>query len=1357
MDIRKILTSTFLGLFLLSNSLYGQYEALSNKKDFLQFNHLREDIGMANMVVNQIYEDKDGFIWFSTETGLCKFDGHQVEYLQYGLGARNITLANTCAFFTDESGDTWMGNGPQIFVYHRPTEQLSNVEYTMENGLSLPTITALKVYGDEVWVGTEQGLCFANLEDKLQFHTLDFPASLAQPSQHITSLLVGPRNHLWVGTQQGLFLVKTDAYGHHELKNIPLKGVVHPQVKALQTYDNYHLLVTTSEGLFAVDSKQNANLILAQSDITAANATSTGEIWCTTFGEGIFHFNSLEDNGTPYKNFNVSNSTFNYINTSFVDSHDNLWIVPEKLGLRWLNRSSQFVTNYIQLHYQEGLNNNIVKDIEVDAEGNWYIGTYWGLSIYHPQTQTYKQVPLLKHADSTNKIESLAFDSTGRLWIGTRDGLYDYRPQTGALNFHSALGGQLVWSISPTRDGQGLWLGTDQGVFEMDFDHDRIHTFSLDPDATPSTTPCQVLTLLEDALHRLWVGTEKRGLFMAKDCRDKKALSFTAMNNSETDAGCDAATIYALFESNDGTIWVGTQHGLFRYLEDGTFEHFADESGKAYNIVKGITEDDKERLWLTTHLGLICIDRSSKVAVNYNTIDGMSSDIFNIGACKMTDGCLLAGSLKGLIAIETDSLTNVEPAIENFYISDIAVNNRPVKVGIRSNDQFTTSVAPRYLDHLELQHDENNISISFGNIEINHPQRIRWAYRIVEKEENWQVLPEGEHTITLLNLSKGKYTLEYKSTNANQHWGNQTKTLEIRILPHWSQTRWAYTFYGAMGLFLMLATLNYQKRKIKEKETLEKERALHRQTLALEKDKIEFFTNISHELRTPMTLITAPLHELREKGEHLSKEEKQYYVDLMNKNVQLLDRQIEQLLNFSKIQNGMAHLQLGHHQIALIVQHIVANFKDYAQQKGISISFADHTTLGNVVCDSHAIEIILCNLISNAIKYSPKGSKVEVDLTLPSEKPGHYCISVKDEGIGISEAQQKDIFKRYARMDNAQSTAGGIGIGLAYAQSLVKLHEGEITVHSQLNQGSCFAVFLPIQLSGTGDIVQPSPIVVTTERPMCDTEIQLPANNDVDSEEKETLLIVEDNADLQTFLQTLLGNRYRILTANQGKEGWALACQELPDLIITDVMMPEMDGIEMTRRLKDNYLTSHIPVVMLTAKGEIRDELEGLNAGANFYLKKPFLPHQLELIVKNIQEQQQKMRHYLQSQTFSSNGENQPENDEVQDKFLQQVTEYIQAHLSSPDLTVENLAEAMNVSSVHLYRKLKQSTDISPNDWIRNLRMKQATQLLCRKEMNVTDVAYAVGYSDPKYFSKCFKTLYGLSPTAYVKTKASKE
>ena len=1354
MKTRHILLSILLNL--LPNSLYAQYEAISQRKDFLQFNHLKEDIGMANMVVNQIYEDKDGFIWFSTETGLCKFDGHQVEYLQYGSEARNKTLANTCAFYTDDSGDTWMGNGSRIILYHRQTEDLTDVEYTTDNRLPLPSITALKVYGDDIWMGTEQGLWFAKLEDKLQFQKLDFTTTLAQTSHHITSLLVGPGNHLWAGTQQGLFLVKTDAEGHHELKNIPLKGVEQPQIKALQTYDNCHLLVITSEGLFAVDSKQNAKLILAQSDITAANATSTGEIWCTTFGEGIFHFNSLEEKGTPYKNFNVSNTTFNYINTSFVDSHDNLWIVPEKLGLRWLNHSSQFVTNYTQLHYQEGLNNNIVKDIEVDTEGNWYIATYWGLSVYHPQAKTYEHVSLLKHAKSTNQIESLAFDSTGRLWIGTRDGLYDYHPQTGAISSHPALDGQLVWSISPASDGLGLWLGTDQGLLKMDFDHDRIHSFSPGHAVTPSVAPDQVLTLLEDSHHRLWVGMRKNGLFMAKDIRDANKISFSALRNSETDTGCDASTIYSLFESHDGAIWVGSQNGLFRYLEDGTFEHFADESGKAYNIIKGITEDTKNRLWLTTHLGLICIDRKSKETVNYNTIDGMSSDIFNIGACKMTNGWLLAGSLKGLIAVQTDSLIQEEATNENFYISDIAVNNLPVKVGEQSHDQFATSVAPRYLDKLELQHDENNISISFGNIEINHPQRIRWAYRIVEKEENWQVLPEGEHAITLLNLSKGNYTLEYKSTNANQHWGSQTKTLVIRILPHWSQTLWAYAFYGAMGLLLLIAILNYQKRKIKEKETLEKERALHRQTLALEKDKMEFFTNISHELRTPMTLITAPLYELREKGDQLSKVEKQYYVDLMNKNVQLLDREIEQLLNFSKIQNGMAHLHLGHHQVARIIQRIVSNFQDYAHQKGISISFTDYTTLGNVVCDSHAIEIILCNLISNAIKYSPEGGKVEVDLTLPSEKPGHYCISVKDEGIGIREAQQKDIFKRYARMDNAQHTAGGIGIGLAYTQSLVQLHEGEITVHSQLHQGSCFAVFLPLQLSDSGDVMQPS-TVVATAKPVCDAELPLPAISLADPEGKETLLIVEDNTDLQTFLQTLLGHRYRILTANHGKEGWTLACHNLPDLIITDVMMPEMDGIEMTRKLKANYMTSHIPVVMLTAKGEVRDELEGLNAGANFYLKKPFLPRQLELIVKNIQDQQQKMRHHLLSESTVSDDAQQTEKSEVQDKFLQQVTEYIQSHLSSPDLTVENLAEVMNVSSVHLYRKLKQSTDISPNDWIRNLRMKQAVQLLCKKEMNVTDVAYAVGYSDPKYFSKCFKTIYGMSPTAYVKATASKK
>ena len=1348
----KILRLLVSAVFLSSSVLHlnAQYESISDVCNYLHFNHLKENVGIENLIVNHVYEDQNGYLWFSTETGLCRFDGLQVKYFHDETSVQPIRLQEANAFCQDQNGDILIGSEGHLFVYKSRQEQFSVKKCAFTDRSQLKSITSLKVYDDKLWMGTQQGLYFASLADSLTFQPLACTKTNDGCPFQISCLLVGPGNHLWVGSkQQGLFMLKKEGAARYRLKPITLEEMDSPHILNLVVYDNYHLLAVTDKGLITINSKQQQRRLLACDNITAVNVTSSGEIWCSTFGSGLYFFKSLWERPVKYEHYSINNSTLNFINTSFVDSRDNLWIMPEKMGVRWLSARHQFIRNHTQSHYGDGLRNNIVKDVKIDARGRWFIGTYYGLSIYDPASRQYTHINCADYTESTNQIESLAFDQHGTLWVGTRDGLHYLEPGATVMKKVAATGRQIIWSLCPSSDGTGLWLGTDQGLRRINLSSLEITTYQLTNSSEENKL--EVVALMEDSHQRLWIGTHGSGLMMA-DLPDGTPSSLLVKRDMPQ---IKDKYIYSIFEAADHSIWVGCKNGLYHYHK-GTVKHFKGEDGKAYNIIKGIAEDQHHRLWLTTHLGIIAFDPATGVRANFNTIDGMSSDIFNIGACRITEqGLLLAGSLMGLVVVRTDSLLKEEVPYPTPYISALSVNNTAIQAGHTFNGRCITEVAPKYLQQITLNHDENNLSVTFGFIEVHHPKRIRCAYRILEQGTQWHTLAEGQNTVNLFNLPQGNYTLEYKTTNANGQWASKAASMQICILPHWSRTPWAYLMYFLWFVLLFAGILAYMKRKVKEKETLEKERALHRQTLALEKDKIEFFTNISHELRTPMTLITAPLHELREKGERLSEEEKRYYVELMNKNAELLDRQLEQLLNFSKIQNGRARLQLAYHQVPMIILHIVENFQDYARQKNIRLTFNDHTTLGRVVCDNHAIEIILCNLISNAIKYSPDDSKVDIDLSLPAAKPGYFCISVQDEGIGISQSQQKDIFKRYARLENARFTAGGIGIGLAYTQSLVQLHEGEIEVRSQLDKGSCFSVYLPLRLSATGESAQSSPFVAAGTLPSCDTEMRLPAMQTEDIEGKDTLLIVEDNTDLQTFLKTLLGKRYRILTASQGKEGWNLACQELPDLIITDVMMPEMDGIEMTRMLKTNFLTSHIPVVMLTAKGEVKDELEGLDAGANFYLRKPFLPQQLELIVKNIQEQQQKMRHYLLSQSNVPDETETTESEELQDEFLQKVTEYIQAHLSAPDLTVENLAEAMNVSSVHLYRKLKQTTNITPNDWIRNLRMQQATQLLCRNDMHVAEVAYAVGYSDPKYFSKCFKTLYGMSPSAYVKAKSS--
>ena len=1329
--------------------LFAQYEATSGSYDYLHFNHLKENLGIENMVVNHVYEDKDGYIWFSTETGLSRFDGQQMKFFQDNQNAQPIQLQSANAFCQGQNGDILIGSDGSLFVYRCQQEQFSKIECAFKGQLIPKSIASLKIYDDKLWMGTEQGLYFAAMDDSLTFMSVAHSDTKEDVPLPITSLLIGPGHHLWVGSRQnGLFMLKKDSDTNYHLKSITLEGMASPSILDLVTYDNYHLLAITDKGLITIDSKQQQKTILTCDKITAVSVTSSGGIWCSTFGEGLYLIKDLTARPVKYINFTVNNNTLNFINTSFVDSKDNLWIVPEKMGVRWLSNNHRFIKNHAQSHFKDGLRNNIVKDIKIDGRGRWFIGTYYGLSIYDPITQTYEQMNCTNDELSTNQIESMVFDHNGGLWVGTRDGLHYLAPGAAEMRRVTALPQQIVWSLCLSTDAKGIWIGTDKGLHKMNISTGDIATYNLHDNAEDKQP--EIVTLLEDSQKSLWVGTHGNGLYRAENADDGVKPHFIPMENGLI----KDRYIYALYEAADHSIWIGGKNGLHHY-HNSQVEQYKGEEGKGYNIIKGITEDRHHRLWLTSHLGIISFDPTTKERVNYNTIDGMSSDIFNMGACQITDqGQLLAGSLKGIVEINIDSLQKKRTPYPIPYISHLSVNNLQIKANVNFNGRVLTDVAPKHIKSVRLNHDENNLSITFGFIEMNHPQRIQCAYRVPEQDDQWHTLPEGQNTINLFNLSKGNYTLEYKTTNADGQWNSEIQRVPICILPHWSRTSWAYALYVALCLLLFIYILSYQKRKIKEKENIVRERALHKQTLALEKDKIEFFTNISHELRTPLTLILAPLHELKAKKETLSPEQKAYYLNLMSRNIQMLDRLIEQLLNFSKIQNGKVRLHPGYHNLPQLVKQVVSTFTEYAAQKNIAINVIDKTTLSNVICDSHAIETILSNLLSNAVKYSHEGGHIELTLSVPANRENTYCISVKDEGIGISEKNLKDIFKRYARMENADKKAGGIGIGLAYTQSLVHLHQGEITVESQLGEGSCFNVYLPIKMDDVDRMLEnfdminrptlPEVAIENPRKPESAALLHRPSG---------TLLIVEDNKELQSFLQQCFCERYQILLANNGKEGLALAGVHLPDLIISDVMMPEMDGIEMTRKIKENYITSHIPIIMLTAKAEVKDELEGLNSGANFYLKKPFLPQQLELIVKNIQDQQLKMREHLLAGNTTDKGES--AHRDTASAFLQKASDYVRENLSSLDLNVETLSEAMHMSSVHLYRKMKQEGDITPNDFIRNIRMECAIEMLLAKDKNVAEVAYSVGYSDPKYFSKCFKTLYGMSPSAYVKAKSA--
>ena len=1199
--LRRLLLFIFYFLACLMNTAFAQYEASRKGLNYLHFNHLNENADIANMIADRIYEDANGFIWFSTETGLCRFDGKRKKYFS-GRKYGGYEPINASVFSRDNHGNIWLADGNHLLRFNSLTEDFENIHYSLINDEDIDQITALEIRDSMLWIGSPKGVFTANIGDSIKLHRMSFShnhTSKLETAFNVTCLHVSAANHLWVGTKgRGLYMMTNYKDTDDSLKSLCNNSLCSEDIISVVKYDETHLLVTTSQGLTLMDSKINCRTLLKNKHITATNVSSTGEIWCSTFGDGLFYFENLHTTYENYRYIGNDNSTFDFINTSFVDSHDNLWILLEKLGIRWLNNTYKCIKNYTQLRHRDGLKNNIVKAILVGQDGKQYIGTYEGLSIYDPQAGRYKHVTVSHDSENGNQIESLAWGKNNVLWIGTRNGLYSYQSASAKIKAVKAFSGKIIWKIMPTKRGDGLWIGSDKGLYHFSYNTEALRSIPLLKSDVAEGKSIHVNTVLEDSRNRLWVGTEGKGLFRMDLATYPDSLVAISFLNNGRPSSFNNTHIYSIFEAMDRDVWIGCRNGLFQYSERGGFLDYTSKNARANNIIKSICEDSEQRMWLTTHLGIAVMDPITGNRLNFNTLDGIRCNIFNMGALEITaDNQLLAGSLKGVVKLNLVQLMKKEHTFPKQYIHAIYVDNQKIIANRIIHGEVISKVAPQHIKELTLKSDENNLSFIFGSVEMNHPNRIMWAYRVRELDDSWIYLSPNEHDISFFNMPKGKYHLEYRSTNHTGQWNQEAETVVITILPHWSQTSLAYFTYILLALSLFIYLFHYQKRKIKEKESMEHVRELKEQAFHLEKEKNEFFINISHELRKPMSLITTPLQEMTKKKNELTPNETLFYIDIIHKNVQQLSHHIDQLLNLSNIQSGNVHLQLGFHNVSQLTQHTVANFQELATEKNVSLVFSDTTTLGNVVCDRNAVEIILCNLLSNAIKYSAHGGVVRVTISIPTTKNECYCISVQDEGIGMSEEQLKDIFKRYTKRNDPKSNATGIDIGLAYTKSLVDLHRGEIKVESKLNEGSSFSVYLPSKM------------------------------------------------------------QHHLYTSHQ----------------------PESD--------------------------------ERTPSATNE------LAHQ------------------------------------AADEFLLKVENYVEKNLASPELSVENLADAMSVSTVHLYRRLKSLADTTPNDFIRNKRMEHATKMLSEGTMNISEIAYAVGFNDPKYFSKCFKMVYGMSPRTYQRTK----
>lgn len=1328
--------------------LYFSLSVVLAQPKQLSFDKLTVESGLSQSGVLAIAQDSIGFMWFGTKDGLNRYDGRRFEVFKSNIknGASISSSQNINALLTDNKGSLWVGTQDGLNKYVAETKNFERFYNKPADKFSLSNNTVRCLYEDKkgnVWVGTENGLNKLKANGKFERFFCEEGIGDGLINPIIKAVFEASDGVLWVGTQNGLVaLAQKD-------KKYKFKTYFHSDTDGASISDN---------------------------DINTITEDKSKNLWIGTHFKGI---NQLRADREGFVRFNTYNSGLlsNIIRKVLVDKQGKLWFATIN-GISIYNPTTKTFEN--QIHNPESstsLNQNSIYDIFEDKVGSVWVGTYYGgVNVYHPnaiQFQIYKYYSY-KNSLSSNIISALAEDKLGNLWIGTEaEGLNYFDRKSKVFSSFKAKDGQnslssnLIKAISIDLKGN-VWIAAYEGGVDYYSRETKLFkNYSLS--ATNSFSAKRVTTLTADWQNRVWVGTKGKGLYLY----NKQTDSFNSLNNHSVTYHLSAANITYLYQDYEKTLWVATDEGLF-FLRQGSTSFvkllvrdtlyfnqisfiaqsfngqmlfgsynaglafynpkskrarfYTTKEGLPSNTIAAIAEDDLHRVWISTDKGLAWLNNG--LVKVYDRNDGLPGNVFNYhSVLKDRAGTLFFGGYNGLVS---------------FYPKDIQLNNVKPKVVFTHLRLFNDEIDVRKggdilskslnkTESLALNYQQNVFSIDFSALNFVKSRKNKFLYKLDGFEAEWNEVKEP--TATFSNLPPGIYYLLVKGSNNDGVYNDAPRSLQIIIKPPFWRTWWAYIIYAIAFVALFYLVLRF---------------LLIRALLKTEHDvnqmKLEFFTNVSHEIRTPLTLILGPLEKIIQDTDTNYGLNKQLL--MIQKNAKRLMRLVNELMDFRKIESGKMPLNLSVDNIVSFVNEIYLSFQTLAQQQNIDYTFESDDQEIELYFDKEQLEKVIFNLLSNAFKFTTEAHpKITVDIQQENQ---YVFIRITDNGKGIAEENKEKLFTDFYQVPNHQQRNLGTGIGLSLSKSIAKLHHGDLILEqSESSTSFCLSLmkgnaqYKPNEVSANLTQEESSLYQINTNiQELSFTKI-----------EKKTsivgnmplLLVVDDNPEVKDFIVNTLNPYYQVIQANNGKEALQLAFDKIPDVVISDVMMPEMDGFELCSRLKTDIRTSHIPIVLLTARSSEVHELEGLKTGADVYLTKPFNITKLRIIVDNLIALHQNMREKF-SQRFSL----EPsvlQVDSSDEEFLSKVMQLLEDNISNSEFNVNLFASEIGMSTPVFYKKIDALTGLTVNNFVKSIRLKRAAQLLQQKAGNISEIAYMVGFNDAKYFSKEFKKQYGKSPS----------
>jgi signal transduction histidine kinase/ligand-binding sensor domain-containing protein/DNA-binding response OmpR family regulator len=1361
----------------------------------IKFTHLSVEQGLSSSSVFAISQTDEGFLWVGTQNGLHRYDGYSFKVFNF-IPADTTSLSNNWvkALCTDRSGNLWVGTSNGLNRYNRTTEKFGAYLARPGDPGSIADNNIWSLYcdaGGTVWIGTNNGLSRYNpAQDRFDSYQITAPGGPVNNA--INAIAEDQQGILWAGTwggglyrfdrQRGTFTSFATPTGA-----TPTAGQF---VKALKFDRNGRLWIgTQGNGLHLYEPATGKytvykhsprdNASLGDDAVLSLLEDSQGGLWIGTYNGGIAYYQDGKFIRFQSDILDPNSLHGTWITSLFEDRSGVIWSGHDNGLSKFAPKSQKFLLfrhNPLKANSPPKSNINVIFE---DRDGLLWLGTWsMGLCSFDVKTGTftrYEHSPDNPRSLRDNRIWGISEDAGGTLWIATSGGLDKFDKQSGVFRHDADVLGdatanamqQAPLSYITTDKNGSFWIGTwGGGLYVHDPNRKRTLHLKHESGNPNSLSNDRVKHIFVDSRGTAWISTLEGGLNrLTLDDRDRPVFKHYQYNVRNT-TGLGSNSPVVVFEDSKKRLWVGTEGSGLHLFDRQTeaFKHITTLGAVSYvNSVLGILEDKAGNLWLGTNRGIIHYYPRSGQARLYDISDGLQSNIFLTGHCKTRDGAMLFGGHNGF------NLFRPEQFGENRFTPPVLINelrlfNKLVEAGrLRPEDDEPVLREPLHLSReIILTHKDYILSFGFTSLDFTAPHKNRYAYRLENFEDRWNYTDAGQRQATYTNLSPGEYIFTVKGTNSDGAWNEQPATLRVRVLPPWWQTWWAYTLYGLMAVGALLQLRQYTVRRERLKNELELERLESEKLHEVDQMKSQFFTNISHEFRTPLTLILGTLSEKADEAKRDPASEiafKGKEIGVMHRNASRLLQLINQLLDLSRLEAGRLQLETVRGDLLAFLKSIVYSFSSLADSKQVQLVFSSPHRHLPALFDRDKIEKITSNLLSNAFKFTAEGGTVRVEVQVrPAGKglPDTVEISVADTGIGIPADRIGKIFDRFYQVDGSRTRAqDGTGIGLALTRELVLLHKGEIRVNSEEGKGTRFTVRLPLGAAYTSELEVPSgepeekpaaPTVEPQPAPAAKAE-KMEESVQTAGEQDPLLLIVEDNEEVRRYICESFGGNYRVIEAEHGVEGLRKAVEAGPDLVISDLMMPRMDGLELCRHLKTDERTSHIPVILLTARASVESKLDGLETGADDYVTKPFHPQELRARVRNLIDGRKNLRI-----RFAREVKLQPRDITVtsaDERFLQNAIAVVEKHMGNSDFSVEALETEMSMSKMQLYRKLKALTDQSPSEFVRTLRLKRAASLIAQRSGNISEIAYEVGFNNLSYFAKCFKEMYGVPPSEY--------